>query len=136
MITSDQLLAAGYVQVGNEWVKASEIPQIPDTRTAAAVERESDLHDEVEKHCRARGYLYFHQRMDRPAQGLVGFPDFAIWMPEKRFCVLELKSAIGKASKDQLDTIAWFRKFGFTAEIVDNFTDAIRVMETASTKQD
>ena len=42
-ISTDQLLAAGFVPTDNgQWVKASEMPQIPDTRTSAAVEREAD----------------------------------------------------------------------------------------------
>jgi hypothetical protein len=68
--------------------------------------------------------------MGRKTTGQIGWPDYEIFMPNKRFCALELKAKGNKASEEQLATIAWFHKFKFTAKIVDNLPDAIRVMES------
>jgi len=117
-------------------MQARVAPKVTDKRTANAVERESDLHDQVADYCKAHGYLIRHDRMGRRTTGQIGWPDFEIFMPDKRFCALELKAKGNKASEAQRATIAWFHKFGFTAQIVDNLSDAVRVMESTETKQD
>lgn len=101
--------------------------------TSKAVERERDLHDDIEALCKSRGYLYRHDRMDRPTTGQVGFPDFAIFMPGARCCFLECKAKGRKATMEQLSKLAHARKFGFMAEVVDNYSDALAVIERAST---
>ena len=110
--------------------QARVAPEVADKRTPNAVEREGDLHDQVGDYCKAHGYLVRHDRMGRRTTGQIGWPDYEIFMPNKRFCALELKAKGNKASEEQLATIAWFHKFEFTAEIVDNLPDAIHVMES------
>ena len=117
-------------------MEARVAPKVSDKRTIFAVQREGDLHDQVADYCKARGYLIRHDRMGRRTTGRIGWPDYEIFMPNNRFCALELKAKGNKASEAQLATIAWFHKFGFTAEIVDNLSDAVRVMESTATNQD
>jgi hypothetical protein len=103
----------------------------PDKRTKRAVKNEGDLHDELESHCTAQGYLCAHSRMDVPSTIAVGFPDFVIFMPERKTCFLECKSKTGKATIKQLGKIAHARKLGYVAEIVDNMPDALAAIERA-----
>jgi hypothetical protein len=111
-------------------MEARVLPKLPpEKRTANAVDREGDLHDEIIEHCRARGYLYFHQRMDKPSHGLVGFPDFVIFMPAAMTVFLECKAKGGKTTTEQLAKLAHARKLGYHAEVVDNFSDAYQIIE-------
>lgn len=97
--------------------------------TNKAVERERDLHDDIEAHCREQGYLYRHDRMDMPTTGQVGWPDWSIFLPNTKVIFLECKSRKGKATTAQLACLAHAKKFGFRAEIVDNFADAKKIMD-------
>lgn len=101
----------------------------PEKRTQNAVDREGDLHDEIIKHCESKGYLFFHQRMDKPSHGPAGFPDFVIFTPMAMTYFIEAKAKGGKTSTEQLAKLAHARKLGYTAEVVDNFEDAKKVIE-------
>jgi hypothetical protein len=95
------------------------------------VDRERDLHDDIETYCRMRFYLVCHSRMDRPSTIAVGFPDFVIFMPGRNVCFLEAKKRGAKATTAQFAKLAHARKLGFVAEIVDNLADAIEAMRKA-----
>jgi hypothetical protein len=110
-------------------MQARVAPKVADKRNPAAVVREGDLHDEIIKHCESKGYLYFHQRMDKPSHGPIGFPDFVIFMPMAMTVFLECKAKGGKTTVEQLAKISHARKLGYIAEVVDNFTDAYQVIE-------
>lgn len=102
--------------------------------SGSAVERERDLHEAVEAYCKSKGYLYRHDRMDAPTTGQVGWPDWLICLPNTRVVMLECKSRRGKATPAQLACLAHAKKFGFTAEIVDNFADAKKIIEEEARK--
>lgn len=97
--------------------------------TSKAVERERDLHDAIEALCKSRGYLYRHDRMDKPTTGQVGWPDWTIFLPNTRVVFLECKAKRGKTTVDQLAKLAHAEKFGFTSSVVDNYQDALRIIE-------
>jgi hypothetical protein len=110
--------------------QARHAPKLnPEKRTANAVDREGDLHDEIIEHCNAKGYLFFHQRMDKPSHGPIGFPDFVIFMPMAMTVFLECKARGGKTTTEQLAKLAHARKLGYHAEVVDNFGDAKQIIE-------
>ena len=100
--------------------------------TCRAVERERDLHDDIEGYCRSRGYLYRHDRMDTPTTGQVGWPDFTIFMPHRRCVLLECKAKGKKPTKEQMATLAHAANFGFVAKVVDNYADAVRWIEAVA----
>jgi hypothetical protein len=104
-------------------------PKSADRRTSAAVEVESDLHDQIHRYCIERGYLPLHSRMDAASTIAVGWPDFTIFMPARRVVFIECKARNGKTTTAQLGKIAYVRKLGFTAEIVDNFEDFERIIK-------
>jgi hypothetical protein len=103
--------------------------KVVDKRTSKAVAREADLHDDISDYCKGKGYLVRHDRMDKPTTGQVGWPDFEIHKPKAITVFLEAKAAGRKATWEQLGMIARLRKLGYTAEIVDNIQDSIKVIE-------
>jgi hypothetical protein len=114
-----------YQQMQARLAKQNPVKQ----RTPKAVTRERDLHDDIDEYCRSKGYLVIHARMDRESTIAVGIPDFTIFMPN-RAVFIECKARNGKTTTEQLAKIAHARKLGFTAEVVDNFDDAVKAMET------
>lgn len=88
------------------------------------VERERDLHDEISLHCLELGYLVCHSRMDRASTIAVGWPDFCVFMPDRKVVFLECKARGKKATTSQIAKLAHARKLGFVAEIVDNLDAA------------
>lgn len=118
--------------VDRQNAKAAGRSLVSPQSTSKAVERERDLHDDIEALCKYRGYLYRHDRMDRPTTGQVGWPDWTIFMPGTRVVFLECKARKSKATIEQLSKLAHARKFGFAAEVVDNYSDALAVIERAN----
>jgi ferredoxin-thioredoxin reductase catalytic subunit len=107
-----------------------DLPHLDETeQPMPAVQRERDLHDAIECYCRERGLLFIHPRMDRASTIQAGTPDFAIFMPGAKAVFLECKAKGGKTTTAQLAKIAHARKLGFTAEVVDSFADAQRLLE-------
>ncbi len=100
-------------------------------RSGNPVERERDLHDAIEAYARERGWLVCHSRMDCASTIAVGFPDFVIFLPERRAVFLECKRAGGKTTTEQLAKILHAQRLGFVACVVDNLADAILAIEKA-----
>lgn len=50
-----------------------------------AVERESDLHDDIIALCKTNGWYYVHSRRDKATTNAVGTPDFIIAAEPKRW---------------------------------------------------
>jgi hypothetical protein len=90
---------------------------------------ESDLHDKVVDYCRAKGWFVVHSRMDRRSTIGVGTPDFAIAAHGGRMLWLELKRKGGKPTIAQQAAIAQLTKLGHLAFVVDNWSDALRLLE-------
>lgn len=108
----------------------ARLAKVTDKRTPGAVERERDLHEAIIEYCKKMGYLYRHDRMDKPTTGQIGWPDFEIFQPLAMTVFLECKAKGAKANIEQLSKIAQLRRFGYVAEIVDNIIDAIKVIES------
>lgn len=92
-----------------------------------AVERERDLHDDIEAECRARGLWYIHSRMDRPTTTGKGVPDFVVFGPGWVLCV-EAKAGKGKQTIEQRDVEVHLRKLGHRYALVrslDEFRKAV-----------
>ncbi len=89
---------------------------------------EGDLHDEFETWLIANGWLYRHDRMDKPTTGQVGWPDFSLFMPGRLACFIEFKRPGAKTTVAQNGKLAHARKFGFAAEVCDNVPAAQNVV--------
>ena len=101
----------------------------PTIRQNRMVERERDLHDQIEALCRARGWLYVHSRMDAPSTIAVGHPDFTMFLPGAMTVFLECKRPGEKATTEQLAKLAHARKLGFTAEIVEDMPATLAIID-------
>ena len=89
---------------------------------------EGDLHDEFEVWLVSNGWLYRHDRMDKPTTGQLGRPDFSVFMPGEKVCFIEFKRPGGKTTVDQNSKLAHARKFGFAAEVCDNVAAAQNIV--------
>ena len=133
-LTPDQLLDMGYVEIptgSGNWEKPKFLPPVegePET-VHAPVEKERDLHDAIENYCVSKGWLYRHDRMDKPTTGQVGFPDFVIFTPMAITFFIECKARGKKATTAQLATLAHAKKLGYTAEITDSFERFLEIVK-------
>lgn len=66
-----------------------------------AVDRERDLHDDVEDELKRRRWYYCHSRMDKRTTTQLGVTDFIIAAPNGITIWCELKRKNGKLSVDQ-----------------------------------
>ena len=90
---------------------------------------ESDLDEKVGDYCRAKGWYFIRARTDRRSTVAVGTPDYTIAAHGGRMLFLELKRQGGKATPAQQAAIAQLRKLGHLAYVVDNWPDALRLLE-------
>lgn len=112
----------------NKASKRERIAELsPDAGRVVRMERERDLHNQIISHCESQGWLYRHDRMDKPTTQ-IGFPDFVIFQPNAITTFIECKRRGSKATTAQLATLAHAKKLGYTAEIVDSFTGFLMVM--------
>lgn len=89
------------------------------------VDDESDLHNEIIRHCKDRGWIYFHGSMATKTHRTKGEPDFTIWADAGRKYAFECKSKAGKLSTDQLALIAQAEKLGHTIHVISSYEQFI-----------
>lgn len=87
------------------------------------VEQESDLHDEIIRICKCRGWFYVHSRMDKRTTQAVGVPDFIIAADNSETYWIECKRKGSKPTPEQLATICHLRHNGHIAGIVTNMAE-------------
>lgn len=85
-----------------------------------AVERESDLHDEIIKFCRVQPqpWVCLHSRMDQRATNNLGTTDFIIVTHTGKVWFIEAKRKGGKLRPAQNAMLAWLTKNGANAAVV------------------
>lgn len=81
---------------------------------------ESDLHDAIIQECKARGWLYFHGRMDKRTGRTEGEPDFIILCHDGKTLFVEAKAKKGKLSDAQLRVKAFAHMLGHIIHTVYN----------------
>lgn len=101
--------------------------------TSEGVEREADLHDQIEKELRRLGYYYVHSRMDRATTQHKGVVDFIIAVPGKldtppRTLWLEAKGKRTKITPEQLGALAWLDRDGHETAIVRSLPEFLAVI--------
>lgn len=85
----------------------------------APVDREGDLHGQIIEYCESKGWLYRHDRMDKPTTQ-IGFPDFVIFQPMQKTTFIECKARGKKATIEQLSVLAHAKKLGYKTGVVDS----------------
>ena len=108
---------------------AGRVPQ-----PSEPVEKESDLHDDIIRFCRAHGLYYVHSRMDRATTQAKGVSDFVIAVDGGVTVWIEAKAKRGKVTTEQLATIAHLKRLGHAAAICYNMADVIDLISTAQSR--
>lgn len=98
-------------------------------RSSPSIEREADLHEQIEGQCRLMGYFYVHARMDRPTTVGIGVPDFVIALPSGKTLWIECKAKSKKLTTEQAAAQAWLRKAGHVAETVWTFSEFMAIVD-------
>ncbi len=60
-----------------------------------------------------------------------GLPDRLFLGPNRTMVFMELKTPTGRAGKLQIFYISILKKFGFNAQFVDNYDEAVRILVSA-----
>lgn len=87
-------------------------------RATARVRHESNLHFDILKECKLRGWLVFHGSMAHRTYRTPGEPDFMILADRGRLLMIECKTKDGKLSQDQQGIKAWAEKLGHAVHVV------------------
>jgi len=93
-----------------------------------AIQRESDLHDQIMADIRRRGWLAVHSRMDMATTTAVGVPDFVIMGDKGRIWWIECKAKRGKLEPEQLAFHAQAARLGHKVSTVWNFTEYLNAI--------
>lgn len=100
----------------------------------AGVARESDLHDEIEAHCRSKGWLAIHSRMDMPTTTAKGAPDFVIYASQGVMLHIECKTRVGKLTPEQAAFHAMAERLGHKVHVVRTIEQFFQVAACATTQ--
>lgn len=91
-------------------------------------EPESKLHEQIEAHCAAQGWLTVRSRMDRKTTTRKGVCDFIIYADGGRMFSVECKTAIGKLTLEQQSFAVWLNKLGHKVVVVRSFTEFLEAV--------
>ena len=94
----------------------------------AAVEIESELHNEIIRHCRQWGWQYLHGSMAHKTRRVEGEPDFVLIASRGRVFFIECKSRTGKLSPAQVAFVHHAFNNGHTVNIVRSMAEFIEVV--------
>lgn len=97
--------------------------------TAPPVEREETLHDEIEAHCRERGWVCVHSRMDRPTTTAKGVCDFIIAAPFGLVWWIECKSRTGKRTPAQIGFAMQLEKLGHRCYEIRSMAEFLEILK-------
>jgi hypothetical protein len=109
-----------------------EARHIPKTRLPApadAVDRESDLHDQIIQFCKDKGWYYVHSRRDKRTTNQVGCPDFILAGEMGNTYWVECKRKGGKPSTAQLAAMAHLNKLRHCAGIVSSMSEFMELIK-------
>ena len=90
---------------------------------ADAVEREADLHEQINDYFRSKGWSVVRSRMDMRTTTAKGVADFIIFADYGRTICVECKTRLGKLSIDQLGFKMHLEKLGHVVHVVRGFSE-------------
>ncbi len=93
-----------------------------------AVNRESDLHNQIFNECRRRGWIALHGAMSERTHRNPGEWDFTIVADHGRVFFVECKTAAGKLSQEQRALIAWAEKLGHAVHVVRSMEEFLNLI--------
>jgi len=101
---------------------------------SVGIDRESDLHADVESELIHRGWLYFHGSMARKTYRTAGEPDFIICAPGGRLIMVECKARNEKQETAQLGVALHAERLGHKVWVVRNFREFLNVCDAKGLK--
>ena len=107
----------------DEFNSRTKLKLSPDATKPAGVERECDLHGDIEDACRKRGWIFFTGSMAHKAMRTLGEPDYTIMADRGRVFFIEAKSRIGKLSREQQGLAMMAERLGHKIHVVRNITE-------------
>lgn len=93
------------------------------------VTRESILHEQVAEYCKGRGWPFIHSRMDSKTTTAKGIADYVIFASGGRVFNIELKTAVGKLSTDQLGWKMMLEMNGHSYFVCRSFEDFLTAIK-------
>lgn len=131
MKTTGEILANGWIPDGKGGFSSPHIGRISaGVSTINAVERESDLHDQIFSECRKRQWIAFHGSMAERTHRTEGEPDFLILCPGGKQLLVEAKSRKGKLSPAQQAIKHHAGMLGHTVHVVRSFEEFIQIADS------
>jgi len=95
------------------------------------VERESDLHDDILRVCRERGWICFHGSMAHRSRRTLGEPDVHCLLPNGVIIFVECKRKKSKLSLEQAAIMTAMKRLGHTLHVVQDLTDFMQICAAA-----
>jgi len=92
--------------------------------------REASLHNFILEEVGRRGWLAFHGSMAHRTKRPAGEPDFEILTPGPGLLLLEVKSARGKRTPEQLALASHARKLGHTIHVIRTQKEFLQLAKT------
>lgn len=118
----------------------SKRKKIAPTETAKSLldscTKESDLHDQIRKHCNAQfpKWKYIHCRMDKRSTVDKGASDFTIFMPEGKVLSVEVKTKTGKLSTEQHAWALEMKLLNHVVHVVRSMEEFLNICRTQGQK--
>ena len=91
--------------------------------SAAPVERESKLHEQITDYCNSKLWVPIHSRMDQPTTTEKGVSDFIIVGEFPKLWFVEAKRSGNKATMEQLSFLARVRRLGWPQGVVHSMEE-------------
>lgn len=88
---------------------------------------EGELHGEIQKFCKSKGWICFHGTWGKLSRRTPGEPDFTILADGGRLFMIECKAKGGKFSPEQLGMTMWAEKLGHTIHTVYSFNEFVEL---------
>ncbi len=98
----------------------------------AGVDKEADLHEQINEECKRRGWIALHGSMAHRTFRTAGEPDYLVIADNSRLFMVECKTRTGKLSLEQVGMMAHAHKLGHTIHVVRSLVDFIKVVDNIS----
>jgi hypothetical protein len=86
-------------------------------------ERESELHQDIANYCKAKGWICFMGSTAHRTKRTIGEPDALIYADQGRCFLVECKIKGRKPTVEQMAILAWAKKLGHKAAIVESLAE-------------
>jgi len=105
--------------------RGAPMPEPPDD----AVDKESELHEQIIQEVTRRGLWFVHSRMDRPTTTARGVPDFIIANKGGQTLYVEAKSKTAKLTPEQIGTLHHLNMLDHKTAVVYNIEQFLKLLE-------